>query len=83
MRRLLFLRVADFRAFGGERDDSRVQQDKFFPQRIQLGLLPEDNLAELLEVVLQMSHQQFDVGDSVVSVGNGHGISNFRSLKRG
>ena len=51
----------------GERDDSRVEQSQLFSQGVELGLLAEDFLAQLLEVVLQMRQQQFDVGQAVVS----------------
>ena len=59
MRRLLVLRVADFGVVG-ERDDSRAEFGDFGFQGVDLRLLPEDDLAELLEIVLQMSQQKFD-----------------------
>lgn len=78
MRRLLGLWVANFGNFRRERDDSRVQKDEFLSQGVQLGLLPEDDLAELLEVVLQMRQQQFDARESVVRIGVGHRSSDFK-----
>jgi len=60
VRGFLGLRVADLGDFRRERDNSRVQQGKFFSQSVQFSLLPEDDLAELLEIVLQMRQQKFD-----------------------
>ena len=77
MRWLLILRVADFRVVG-ECDDSRGEFRDFGFQSVNLRLLPEDDLAELLEIVLDVHQQEFDVDDSIVGGGSGHEISNFR-----
>lgn len=66
MRRLLGERVANLRPFG-ECDDSRVEQSQLFSQGVEFGLLAEDDLAQLFKVVLQVSQQEFDVGQAVVS----------------
>ena len=69
--------------FVRERDDSRAEFCDFGFQSVDLRLLPEDDLAELLEVVLDVHQQEFDVDDSIVGGGSGHEISILKKRKNG